>query len=221
MRYAWLRKCALQRSHYGMSSIRVGTLVPRCFSLLVGLMLAVRSTAASLAFTSVLTPLPPFDSEDPEDYNAVVFRTLIGNKYTDGWMVVKPSFFPEYAVVINRNLTNAKAGMSLDAIPFQAELVTVKTMIWNYDRTAGGSWTLAPRKDQKVERARVDLSTADAASFLDGWFTGLGGVRYRDELSLGNDGVTFDFHAKDRYGSTWSPEDGPAIIQRGKHVSEQ
>lgn len=189
-------------------ALRYGRWLP----IILGLVMAGGVTPIAVADTSILTPLVPFGVNSPGGYDAVVFETLIGHSYTDGWMLVKPSFRPEYAVLINRKLDNVKAGTTLDAIPFQAEVVTVKAMIWNYDQVSPAKWNLVIRKDVPVERTRVDLSNAEAESFLDAWFAGLRGVRYQDDSSPGNDGVIFDFHSKDRYGSTWSPNDGAALL---------
>ena len=177
-----------------------------------GLVMSGAATSIALADTSILTPLAPFGADSPGGYDTVVFETLIGHNYTDGWMLVKPSFRPEYAVLINRKLDNVKAGTTVDVIPFQAEVVTVKDMIWNFIQVSPTKWSLAIRKEVPVERTRVNLSNADAESFLDAWFSGLRCVRYQDDSSQGNDGVTIDFHSKERYGSTWSPNDGVALL---------
>lgn len=157
---------------------------------------------------SHFTPMAPYGADSIAGYEQVVFDTLIGHDYTDGWMLVKPSFSAEYVVMINRRLDASMVGWSLDKIPFQVKVATAKTPIWGYSQRIDGTSFVGSRENVPVERTRADLSSADAASFLDAWFGGLREVRYSDEIFSGTDGVTFEFHSRSRYGSTWSPGDG-------------
>jgi hypothetical protein len=169
----------------------------------------------------LLTPIPPYGTTGTTDrYEQIVFDTLIGNRYCDVWMIVRPCFTREFAVLITRKLVD---GMPMDKLPFEVQLVLPEQMIRRQILKLDGKMYVDPLKNVPVARETSDISDADANSFITTWFRGLREVRYDDPPAVSTlairatDGTSYDFHASERYeyeryGQTYAPTDGVALV---------
>lgn len=138
-------------------------------------------------------------------YDQLVFRTLVREPEPVAWMIVKPSFFPEYAVILSINAPDS-------AEPYyQLQHAVVREKIWSYKKVDKKTLELDLKSDVGVDRQAARLSAEAADQLIGAWSAVLKKTRPadRDKRWAGLDGVTYEFYVSgDLNGKTWSPKSG-------------
>lgn len=138
------------------------------------------------------------------EYYELVFTKLVGDCSPSIWMIVEPSFSPEYALILRKVLSDDSTESY-----FQLEYSAVNEPIWNYDKNEDGTLELSPKRDAIVERKTARLDQKIARDVIDTWEIVLKQTRYAEKEWIGLDGVTYKFFAHPEFfGQTWSPESG-------------
>ena len=185
-----------------------------------------------------LEPIPPYDSLDidgtSDEYRQAVFTSLIGRGWRPSlWMIEKPSFSREYAVVVWRTLeydpndARPLSSREIKRRQWVIEYVAPKEKIWRYKaesrdtrppKNVGGRVPESPldiRVTKDVERHRVPITAEFAKVVQEAWLSTLQLTRYAEggKRGLGLDGTTLEFGCGDLFGQTWSPTTGlPAML---------
>ncbi len=154
--------------------------------------------------TPHLVPMPPF----VEEYDRVVFDLLIGARESEFWMLVKPSFSPEYSLVISKK----KSGGAGQVREYEVRWSQPVKSIWQLGRfSSPGSVRATPRISVKIDQRKVSIP-ADLVDdyFAPLWRFNLNAVRTPESgYSLGLDGTTYGFFARpNQYGEIWQPRRG-------------
>jgi hypothetical protein len=185
-----------------------------------------------------LEPIPPYDSLDVDGttlgYRQVVFTSRIGKGWLPPlWMIERPSFSREYAVVVwcsSEHDPNDTHPREVERKQWVVEYVVPKERIWRF-RTVGRGRVLPairPTRDAErprvpitpdirptkdVERHRVPITEDFAKALQEAWLSTLQLTRYAENGRHGLDGTTLEFCCGDLFGQTWSPETGlPAML---------
>lgn len=151
-----------------------------------------------------LVPMPPFVAE----YDRVVFDLLIGARESEFWMLVKPSFAPEYSLVVSKK----KFGGAGQVREYEVRWSQPAKSIWQLGRfSTHGPVRATPRISVKVDQRKVPVP-ADLVDdyFAPLWRFNLNAVRIpKSGYSLGFDGTTYSFFASpNQYGQIWQPRRG-------------
>ncbi len=137
-------------------------------------------------------------------YTNLVFRALIGDRYPEAWMIARPSFQPEYAVLLRKGDLKDSTGVHYDV-----EYAVAEQEVWHWKDAGDGTKTLDPRENVVVSRQVARLPDELATSVLDTWKAVILKTRYVEKDWIGLDGVTYEFYSSpDFYGQTWSPDSG-------------
>ena len=161
--------------------------------------------------------LTPIDAYDPDGYDQAVFQSLIGKTRADLWMVCKPSFASEYAVILRSEFLPGQDPFSQDTRKWTLEYAKAAQPIWHweeYPEGYSGSRKLDLRKNAVVVRRQIEIPASFATALLPAWSSVLRLTDYSNEGAGVMDGVTYQFSSEGRYfGETWSSETGlPADI---------
>jgi len=171
-----------------------------------------------------LEPIPPYHPLDVDDiihsYSQAVFTSLIGKGWRPSlWMIERPSFSREYAVILwctieyDPNDTRPLWRREIKRKQWVVEHVTPKEKIWKFRRARRGSEVpdIKPTKD--VERHRVAVTEDFAKAVQEAWLNTLQLTRYAEDTGHGLDGTTLQFCYEDLFGQAWSPQAGlPAML---------
>jgi hypothetical protein len=198
-------------------------------------------TLGARANPNHLEPIPPYDPLDIHDtshsYKQAVFTSLIGKGWRPSlWMIERPSFSREYAVMLwctieyDPNDTRPLGRREIKRREWVIEHVTPKEKIWRFKpvdnstkvlvnkemeevmkrRRAQGAVELAPdiRTTKDVERRRITIPEDFAKAVQEAWLNTLQLTRYTEDQRTGLDGTTLEFWCDGLFGQTWSPETG-------------
>lgn len=160
-----------------------------------------------------LVPIPAYDRDG---YNQAVFQSLIGQKRSELWMITKPSFMPERAVIL-RHILSATDDPFADKFKsgkWFVEWVEAKKQIWQWKKLDGGRMQFHIAETDDLNKSSVEVSHEFAASMIDAWRSVLIQTRYLKGDYRGLDGTTFQFCCDyDFFGEIWSPQTGlPKLI---------
>jgi hypothetical protein len=165
-----------------------------------------------------LEPIAPYDSLD-DCYHQAVFTSLIGKSYTFLWMIERPSFTEEYAVVLRYDAkhdpNDARPAEKPEAKRgrWYIERVAPKEKIWRWKSFDDGHLELDIKPTEDVERHRAYITEESAKALQEAWESTLLLTRYGETRVLGLDGTSLEFCSGDLFGETWSPKTGlPAML---------
>jgi len=154
-----------------------------------------------------LEPIEPYRN----DYHQLVFNLLVGTREPECWMVCRPSFRPEYVVMLRKEELDAgKPDPFAGHAKFRwfLDTATAAQQIWHWKTFPNGKMELDLLRNVKVNRTTLEVTEAFGQGILNAWTAALQLTRYADEPNSGLDGVVYDFHSQSYYGTTWSPEKG-------------
>lgn len=157
-----------------------------------------------------LEPISPY-SDDSDGYYKAVFDVLVGHGRPECWMICRPSFKPEFAIILHKVQANPdkEDPFALNSTwTWMLESVTVEHQIWKYNEEPGGKLTLDLRKSIVPIRRSVEVSSDFGEAILRSWRAVLRLTRYSEDPDQGLDGVDYDFQAGGYFGTTWLPKDG-------------
>ncbi len=165
-----------------------------------------------------LEPIAPYDSLD-DGYHQAVFTSLIGKSYTFLWMIERPSFTEEYAVVLRYDAkydpNDARPAENPETKPggWYIERVAAKEKIWRWKSFDDGHLELDIKPTEDVTRYRAYITEDFAKVLQEAWQSTLLLTRYGETRVIGLDGTTLEFRSGDLFGETWSPKTGlPAML---------
>jgi hypothetical protein len=151
-------------------------------------------------------------------YRQAVFTSLIGTGWTPSlWMIERPSFSREYAVIVWCSIEYDRNGASPRRIKrrqWMVEYVVPKEKTWRWKSDGDGSESLDIRVTKDVERHRVPIRAEVAEAVQEAWWSTLHLTRYAESDTQGLDGTTLEFCCEGMFGQTWSPRTGlPAMLE--------
>ena len=157
--------------------------------------------------------LEPMAAYDPDGYDQAVFQSLIGKELGELWMIGRPSFGPEYAVILRHQVTYANPDEPFDRTisseKWIVERVEAKKQIWRWKDLEGGRMELDIQVTKDVIRQSSEVSKEFASMMIAAWESILRRTRYPDEEYRGLDGVTFQFYCHyNLFGEVWTPRTG-------------
>ena len=157
--------------------------------------------------------LEPMQAYAPDGYDQAVFRSLIGNDPGELWMVGKPSFSPEYAVILRHEIKYAKPGDFLDRTieseKWIVEYAVAKNQIWRWKEVGGGRTELDIHVTKDIIRHRAEVTKEFGLKIFAAWEAVLRVTRYPDADYRGLDGVTIQFYCRPNlFGEIWTPNAG-------------
>ncbi|CAN5687858.1 hypothetical protein BH11VER1_BH11VER1_33630 [soil metagenome] len=161
-----------------------------------------------------LEPISPYD---PSGYDQAVFRSLIGEDLGQLWMVVKPSFSPEYAIVLRQKVklkpTTDPFAAEIESEKWTIEFVEAKKQIWRSEYLDRGRLQLDINVTHDVVRHHAEVPDVFAKTIAETWESVLKQTRYPIDAVSGFDGVTYQFYSKyGFYGETWTPSTGVPLM---------
>jgi hypothetical protein len=171
-----------------------------------------------------LEPIPPYDPLDIDDthrsYVQAVFTSLIGKGWLPSlWMIERPSFSREYAVMLwcmieyDPNDTRPLWRREIKRKQWVVEHVTPKEKIWRFKPVGDSSEVPDIRPTKDVERHRTPITEDFAKAVQEAWLSTLQLTRYAEDQRAGLDGTTLEFYCDGLFGETWSPDGGlPAML---------
>jgi len=157
--------------------------------------------------------LEPIPAYDPDGYNEAVFRSLIGDDPGELWMIGKPSFSLEYAVIIRHVITYARSDgdsdRKIESEKWMVEYVEPKKQIWHWKELGGGRSVLDINVTKEVTRRQAEVSKEFSSIMSGAWTSVLRKTRYPDKEYRGCDGTAFQFYCHyDLFGEIWNPNSG-------------
>jgi hypothetical protein len=180
--------------------------------------------------------LEPVPAYAPDGYDQAVFRSLIGDDPGELWMVGKPSFSPEYAIIIRHEIKYRKSDdpfeHKIQSEKWIVEHTEAKKQIWKMkkvggDRLVSGFHVTYSVMDihvtKDVIRHRAEVTEEFSSLMFDAWNSVLRKTRYTDIDYRGLDGSTFQFYCHGNlFGEIWSPESGlPSMLtELGRKLAE-
>lgn len=171
------------------------------------LLLTLSSNANSAESPNHLQPVVPYN-HGGDNYYRIVFNTLIKDVLPEAWMLVRPSFRPEYAVILRKASAN-----DTNITEYALEYAVVEKPIWNWKDVGGGQYALDLQDDVKVERQTVRFPETEAEELISVWQAVVKQTKYADKVWVGRDGVSYDFYVQPAlFGGTWSPESGAPLL---------
>lgn len=199
-------------------------MLPRTALLFLLVPMLVGSTLADGANPNHLEPIAAYD---PDGYDQAVFNALIGKQRPVLWMVCKPRFRPEYAVILRTEPLNPTAqSPSLwdQTRKWTLEVATATQPIWHwkdYSLDYHGPLELDLRRNVKVDRKMLEIDRSFAQEIGKAWEGVIRKTRYAEKRWRGFDGVTYQFYYDYGYfGETWSPDTGvpAALVDLAEHL---
>ena len=165
-----------------------------------------------------LEPIAPYDSLET-GYHQAVFTSLVGKYWTSLWMIERPSFLEEYAVVLryddeyDPNGTRPTGKPQAKRGQWYVERVAPREKIWRWKAIDDVHLELDIKPTEDVERHRAYLTEDFAKTLREAWLTTLQLTRYAENRLKGLDGTTLEFCYDGLFGQTWSPQTGlPAML---------
>lgn len=155
--------------------------------------------------------LEPIPAYDPDGYNQAVFESLIGQRRPELWMIVKPSFSPEFAVLL---FCHEESGTSSEPTKkWEVEVVGPKAQIWRWKEVDERTSVLDIHATDDLTVKTAPISAELAAKISAAWRAALLQTRYPKQDQSGVDGVTYEFYCDyNLFGQTWSPEGGVPFL---------
>ncbi|MAS93571.1 MAG: hypothetical protein CMO55_10300 [Verrucomicrobiales bacterium] len=164
--------------------------------------------------------LEPIPAYDPDGYDIAVYQSLIGKRYPELWMIGKPSFSPEYAVLLYETVDESREVKVSDDGPLSIttgptiwilEYVKARKQIWKWNDEADedGYIRLDIRVTDDLERKKIQVSEEFAIYMRAAWESVLEDTRYTKLQYRGCDGATFQFYCHHNlFGEIWTPAGG-------------
>lgn len=157
--------------------------------------------------------LEPMAAYDPDGYDQAVFKSLIGKDLGELWMIGRPSFGPEYAVILRHEVTYSNPEEPFDRTisseKWVVERVEAKKQIWRWKDLEGGRMELDIHVTNEVIRQSSEVTKEFASTMFSAWESVLRRTRYPGEDDRGLDGVTFQFYCHyNLFGEVWTPRTG-------------
>jgi hypothetical protein len=163
-----------------------------------------------------LLPVPAYDSDG---YSQAVFESLIGNLRPEIWMVVRPSFEEEYAIILYRDIEYEEASgvitypRKMIRDDWRLSKVMAKKKIWAWKEIGGGQSELDIKPTKDVAKHSIIVNKKDYEKVVLAWKSALKTTRYPINKNLGLDGTTYQFYAHYQlFGQTWSPKEGLPLM---------
>jgi len=162
--------------------------------------------------------LEPIPAYDPDGYDQAVFRSLLGNQRAELWMIGKPSFSPEYVVILRHIQKFAESDDGFDRTveseKWVVEYVEAKKQIWRWKDLEGGMMELDIKVTKDLNRKSTEVSKEFAHIMHSAWESVLKKTRYPDADYRGLDGATYQFYSDyGLFGEIWTPFTGtPRMI---------
>lgn len=163
--------------------------------------------------------LEPIRAYDDTGYDEAVFKSLIGDAPASLWMIERPSFSREYAVILRREVEydpNDTRPAPLRRVAREQWFVvyaTPKEMIWRYKRVDSYQLVLDIEPTKDVETQCIPVTREFAQTVEKAWWNVLQLTRTHEGYYRGLDGTTLQFGCGYLSGETWSPKTGlPAML---------
>ncbi|NNG15308.1 MAG: hypothetical protein HKM89_02425, partial [Gemmatimonadales bacterium] len=99
-----------------------------------------------------LKPIPAYGEFG---YGEAVFRALIKERLPELWMIVRPSFSPEYTVVLGRIWHNG--GIRRELAGYQLRWAKAKEALWNWKTLSDGTMELDLRRHPELHEKSTDF----------------------------------------------------------------
>lgn len=146
-----------------------------------------------------LEPIAPYD---PDGYNQEVLQTLIGDSLGELWMVAKPSFNPEYAVII-RHERDAE-----NIVDYMEKRFTVDRWLLQFRKVERQIWANRGKPATTTD-FQVEIDVAFASRIKDVWAKVLEETKYEGAVGPTIDGVCYQFYCGPAlFGEVWTPPGG-------------
>lgn len=144
-----------------------------------------------------LEPVPAYDLDG---YDQAVFSSFIGKRRPALWMIVKPSFESEYAIILDRGLEPGQ---------WNIEYAVAKRSIWRWKKIDSGARILDIHPTNEIEKHCLIVPDNFACQIKNAWLSVLKQTRYPIKDYRALDGVVYQFYCEDYYfGEIWSPTSG-------------
>jgi hypothetical protein len=191
-----------QTGGYHRGKVSLGVMTSVLFACMVLISIAAPSSSAGRG-PNHLVPIPAYNY-CCYGYEDIVRKTLIKDRFPEAWMMVLPSFTPEYAVVLRKVEPEDSTG-----VYYELEYAAAEQQIYNLMDVRDGIMDLDPRKDVKVNRQVTRLPNDLAANLVDTWKAIILQTKYAEDWPGGLDGEIYEFYVYCSYfGETWSPDSG-------------
>lgn len=172
-----------------------------------------------------LEPIPPYEFDG---YSQAVFQSLVeNNESVEAWMIVMPSFSPEYAVILRHLMKFSEPDdpfdRKLESERWVVESVEARKQIWRWKEIEGGGMKLDIKVTKELNRKRAEVTGEFAAAILSAWESVLRETRYPEMDHHGLDGTTYQFYRDHGlFGEIWSPTTGPprVLAELGHELGE-
>ncbi len=134
------------------------------------------------------------------------------------WMVVKPSFLPEFGVILRRQRDFAESDDPFSdevvAEKWLLELVEAKEQIWKWKRLDESTMALDIRVTNELNKKSLEVTKEFAVAVCAAWESVLRKTRYPERGYRGLDGTTYQFYrSPELHGEIWSPTEGlPSML---------
>lgn len=165
-----------------------------------------------------LEPIPPYDLMGI-GYNQAVFTSLIGKGSASLWMIERPPFSRECAVILrceieyDPNDTPQAPVRKVKRTQWFVEHVAPKEMIWRWKPMEDRHNALDIRPTEDVERHHTYITEDFAKALQEAWLSTLELTRYAEHGLPTPDGTTLQFYCGGLFGQTRSPNAGlPAML---------
>jgi len=160
-----------------------------------------------------LEPIPPYHPID-SGYGQTVFTSLIGQAWASTWMIERPSFSREYAVILygrheyDPNGTRSAERREAVRTRWVIEHVAPRKMIWGSKPFGdlGSGFDVQPTPDVEKHHAYITKDLAEVVQ--EAWWGTLALTRYAEQSPRRPDGTTLQFYCGGRFGETRSPGSG-------------
>jgi hypothetical protein len=165
-----------------------------------------------------LEPIPPYDPMGI-GYDQAVFTSLIGKSWASLWMIERPSFSGEYAVILrckveyDPNDVRPAQMRKVKREQWFIEHVTPEEKIWRWKPMGEERGTLDIRPTEDVETHYTYITEDFAKALQEAWLSVLELTRYAERGLPGLDGTTLQFYCGGCFGQTRSPSTGlPSML---------
>jgi len=165
------------------------------------LVLVSAHAAVACDWPNHLEPITPYDVYGT-GYEQCVYETLVWDCSPEAWMIARPSFRSEYAIVLRKTPTGDSSEPH-----YTLEYAIAQQPIWNDRKAEGGQLEVDLRRNVTVDRQIVNQDPATTEKLLSTWRAVIEQTAYGDNECMGLDGETYDFYVHfDLFGGTWSPK---------------
>lgn len=182
--------------------------LPESLIVLSMLVLALVIAMNPVAGQSHLEPIEKWDVlPQLQTYHEKVQKILIRDKEPVAYMLVLPSFTPEYALIL-RKVSEDDTGQ----IHYEIESAVAEEQIWNITTTTTGRLKLKLRKNTKIKRQVAEIEKDAAEDIINTWKAAVANARPPKENAGILDGVTYEFFIHpDQSAMTYSPSSDLAL----------